>query len=88
MEPRNIVDEDMQERVSAEASVMNSRMQYYSRLTGSSDRLLVGICFLTFVALSKFQSSGSTVYNPLNQICYFCFLVRLLCALFLTYKVR
>lgn len=41
VEPRNIVDEDMQERVSAEASVMNSRMQYYSRLTGSSDRLLI-----------------------------------------------
>ncbi|MGH0153162.1 UNVERIFIED_CONTAM: hypothetical protein FKN15_056159 [Acipenser sinensis] len=41
VEPRNIVDEDMQERVSAEASVMNSRMQYYSRLTGSSDRQLI-----------------------------------------------
>ncbi|XP_036384941.1 sodium-coupled neutral amino acid transporter 9 isoform X1 [Megalops cyprinoides] len=41
VEPRNIVEEDAQERVSAEASVMNSRVHYYSRLTGSSDRLLV-----------------------------------------------
>ncbi|KAI1905344.1 hypothetical protein AGOR_G00015140 [Albula goreensis] len=40
VEPRNIV-EDASERVSAEASVMSSRVQYYSRLTGSSDRLLV-----------------------------------------------
>ncbi|KAG2466766.1 S38A9 protein, partial [Polypterus senegalus] len=41
VEPRNIVEEDAQERVSAAAAVMNSRMQYYSRLTGSSDRLLI-----------------------------------------------
>uniref|UniRef100_W5MY75 Neutral amino acid transporter 9 n=1 Tax=Lepisosteus oculatus TaxID=7918 RepID=W5MY75_LEPOC len=41
VEHRNIVEEDAQERVSAEASVMNSRLHYYSRLTGSSDRLLV-----------------------------------------------
>ncbi|XP_028661236.1 sodium-coupled neutral amino acid transporter 9 isoform X1 [Erpetoichthys calabaricus] len=41
VEPRNIVEEDTQERVSAAAAVMNSRMQYYSRLTGSSDRLLI-----------------------------------------------
>ncbi|KAG9353598.1 hypothetical protein JZ751_011718 [Albula glossodonta] len=40
VEPRNIV-EDASERVSAEASVMSSRVHYYSRLTGSSDRLLV-----------------------------------------------
>lgn len=40
VEPRNIVDEDPQERVSAEAAILNSRVHYYSRLTGSSDRLL------------------------------------------------
>lgn len=40
MEPRNIVGEDVQERVSAEAAVLSSRVHYYSRLTGSSDRLL------------------------------------------------
>ncbi|XP_030625599.1 neutral amino acid transporter 9 [Chanos chanos] len=40
VEPRNIVEEDAQERVSAEASVLSSRVHYYSRLTGSSDRLL------------------------------------------------
>lgn len=41
VEPRNIVDFDPQERVSAEAAILNSRVHYYSRLTGSSDRLLV-----------------------------------------------
>lgn len=41
VEPRNIVKDDVPERVSAEASVMSSRVHYYSRLTGSSDRLLV-----------------------------------------------
>lgn len=41
MEPRNIVDDDPQERVSAEAAILNSRVHYYGRLTGSSDRLLV-----------------------------------------------
>ncbi|MFT7815718.1 sodium-coupled neutral amino acid transporter 9 [Arapaima gigas] len=41
VEPRNIVEDDALERVSAEASVMSSRVNYYSRLTGSSDRLLV-----------------------------------------------
>uniref|UniRef100_A0A8C9R3A4 Neutral amino acid transporter 9 n=1 Tax=Scleropages formosus TaxID=113540 RepID=A0A8C9R3A4_SCLFO len=41
VEPRNIVEDDVQERVSAEAAVMSSRVSYYSRLTGSSDRLLV-----------------------------------------------
>lgn len=41
VEPRNIVDDDPQERVSAEAAILNSRVHYYSRLTGSSDRLLV-----------------------------------------------
>lgn len=40
VEPRNIVGEDVQERVSAEAAVLSSRVHYYSRLTGSSDRLL------------------------------------------------
>ncbi|CAB1424696.1 unnamed protein product, partial [Pleuronectes platessa] len=40
VEPRNIVDEDPQERVSAEAAILNSRVHYYGRLTGSSDRLL------------------------------------------------
>lgn len=40
VEPRNIVKDDPQERVSAEAAVLNSRVHYYSRLTGSSDRLL------------------------------------------------
>lgn len=41
VEPRNIVDDAQQERVSAEAAILNSRVHYYSRLTGSSDRLLV-----------------------------------------------
>uniref|UniRef100_H3CCG7 Neutral amino acid transporter 9 n=1 Tax=Tetraodon nigroviridis TaxID=99883 RepID=H3CCG7_TETNG len=41
VERRNIVDEDLQERVSAEAAILNSRLHYYGRLTGSSDRLLV-----------------------------------------------
>ncbi|XP_061119689.1 neutral amino acid transporter 9 [Conger conger] len=41
VEPRNIVEDDVPERVSAEASVMSSRVHYYSRLTGSTDRLLV-----------------------------------------------
>ncbi|XP_051539515.1 sodium-coupled neutral amino acid transporter 9 [Myxocyprinus asiaticus] len=41
VEPRNIVDDDVQERVSAAASVLSSRVHYYGRLTGSSDRLLV-----------------------------------------------
>uniref|UniRef100_A0A8D3AG45 Neutral amino acid transporter 9 n=1 Tax=Scophthalmus maximus TaxID=52904 RepID=A0A8D3AG45_SCOMX len=40
VEPRNIVDHDPQERVSAEAAILNSRVHYYGRLTGSSDRLL------------------------------------------------
>uniref|UniRef100_A0A673ALE9 Neutral amino acid transporter 9 n=1 Tax=Sphaeramia orbicularis TaxID=375764 RepID=A0A673ALE9_9TELE len=40
VEPRNIVGDDPQERVSAEAAILNSRVHYYSRLTGSSDRLL------------------------------------------------
>lgn len=41
VEPRNIVDDVQQERVSSEAAILNSRVHYYSRLTGSSDRLLV-----------------------------------------------
>ncbi|XP_042364859.1 sodium-coupled neutral amino acid transporter 9 [Plectropomus leopardus] len=40
VEPRNIVADDPQERVSAEAAILNSRVHYYGRLTGSSDRLL------------------------------------------------
>ncbi|TMS07964.1 neutral amino acid transporter 9 isoform X2 [Larimichthys crocea] len=40
VEPRNIVDDDPQERVSAEAAILNSRVHYYGRLTNSSDRLL------------------------------------------------
>ncbi|XP_076875828.1 neutral amino acid transporter 9 [Brachyhypopomus gauderio] len=40
VEPRNIVEDSAQERISAEASVLSSRVHYYSRLTGSSDRLL------------------------------------------------
>lgn len=42
VEPRNIIGDDPQERVSAEAAILNSRVQYYGKLTGSSDRLLVG----------------------------------------------
>lgn len=42
VEPRNIIGDDLQERVSAEAAILNSRVHYYGRLTGSSDRLLVG----------------------------------------------
>lgn len=41
VEPKYIVGDDVQERVSAEASALNSRVQYYGRLTASSDRLLV-----------------------------------------------
>ncbi|XP_037548373.1 sodium-coupled neutral amino acid transporter 9 [Nematolebias whitei] len=40
VEPRNIVEDDPQERISARAAILNSRLHYYSRLTGSSDRLL------------------------------------------------
>lgn len=40
VEPRNIVSDDPQERISAEAAVLNSRLHYYSRLTGSSDAVL------------------------------------------------
>uniref|UniRef100_A0A3Q1HY06 Neutral amino acid transporter 9 n=1 Tax=Anabas testudineus TaxID=64144 RepID=A0A3Q1HY06_ANATE len=40
VEPRNIIGDDLQERVSAEAAILNSRVHYYGRLTGSSDRLL------------------------------------------------
>uniref|UniRef100_A0A3Q3IUF3 Neutral amino acid transporter 9 n=1 Tax=Monopterus albus TaxID=43700 RepID=A0A3Q3IUF3_MONAL len=40
VEPRNIVDDEPQERVSAEAAILSSRVHYYSKLTGSSDRLL------------------------------------------------
>ncbi|XP_016377570.1 sodium-coupled neutral amino acid transporter 9-like [Sinocyclocheilus rhinocerous] len=40
VEPRNIVG-DVQERVSAEAAALSSRVHYYGRLTASSDRLLV-----------------------------------------------
>ncbi|XP_066507062.1 neutral amino acid transporter 9 [Hoplias malabaricus] len=40
VEPRNIVEDSAQERVSAEASILNSRVHYYGRLTASSDRLL------------------------------------------------
>ncbi|XP_038825933.1 sodium-coupled neutral amino acid transporter 9 [Salvelinus namaycush] len=40
VEHRNIVENDPSERVSAEASVLSSRVHYYSRLAASSDRLL------------------------------------------------
>uniref|UniRef100_A0A3Q2NQM5 Neutral amino acid transporter 9 n=1 Tax=Fundulus heteroclitus TaxID=8078 RepID=A0A3Q2NQM5_FUNHE len=40
VEPRNIVRDDPQERISAEAAILNSRVHYYSRLTGSSDTVL------------------------------------------------
>ncbi|KAM9307273.1 neutral amino acid transporter 9 isoform 1-T2 [Pholidichthys leucotaenia] len=40
VEPRKIVDVDPQERVSAEAAILNSRVHYYGKLTGSSDRVL------------------------------------------------
>ncbi|KAI4878837.1 hypothetical protein NFI96_033552 [Prochilodus magdalenae] len=40
VEPKNIVEDLAQERVSAEASALNSRVHYYGRLTASSDRLL------------------------------------------------
>ncbi|KAI5614234.1 sodium-coupled neutral amino acid transporter 9 [Silurus asotus] len=47
VEPRNIVEDSAQEqRVSAEASVLNSRVHYYGRLTASSDRLL--LCYLEY----------------------------------------
>lgn len=41
VEPKNIVEDSAQERVSSEASALNSRVHYYGRLTASSDRLLV-----------------------------------------------
>ncbi|XP_059394858.1 neutral amino acid transporter 9-like [Carassius carassius] len=41
VEPRNIVGDDVQERVSAEAAALRSRVHYYGRLTASSDPLLV-----------------------------------------------
>uniref|UniRef100_A0A8C6KG72 Neutral amino acid transporter 9 n=1 Tax=Nothobranchius furzeri TaxID=105023 RepID=A0A8C6KG72_NOTFU len=40
VEPRNIVDDDPQKRISAEAAILNSRVHYYGRLTASSDMLL------------------------------------------------
>ncbi|XP_046873216.1 sodium-coupled neutral amino acid transporter 9 isoform X3 [Hypomesus transpacificus] len=40
VEPRNIVENTPQERVTSEASVLSSRVHYYSKLTASSDRLL------------------------------------------------
>ncbi|XP_063067378.1 neutral amino acid transporter 9 [Engraulis encrasicolus] len=40
VEPRNIVDDATPERVSSEAAILSSRIHYYGRLTGSSDRLL------------------------------------------------
>lgn len=41
MERKNIINDGPQETVSAEAAVLNSRLHYYSRLMGSSDRQLV-----------------------------------------------
>ncbi|XP_059381355.1 neutral amino acid transporter 9 [Carassius carassius] len=41
VEHRNIVGDEVQERVSAEAAVLSSRVHYYGRLTASSDRPLV-----------------------------------------------
>lgn len=35
------MEDELPERVSAEAAVLSSRVHYYGRLTGSSDRLLV-----------------------------------------------
>ncbi|XP_030579901.1 neutral amino acid transporter 9 [Archocentrus centrarchus] len=40
VEPNNIIDDGPQEKISAEAAVLNNRLHYYSRLMGSSDRLL------------------------------------------------
>ncbi|XP_060765711.1 neutral amino acid transporter 9 isoform X2 [Neoarius graeffei] len=40
VEPRNIIEHSTHEQVSAEASALNSRVHYYSRLSASSDRLL------------------------------------------------
>ncbi|XP_052464800.1 sodium-coupled neutral amino acid transporter 9 isoform X2 [Carassius gibelio] len=41
VEHRNIVGDEVQERVSAEAAALSSRVHYYGRLTASSDRPLV-----------------------------------------------
>lgn len=49
VEPKNIVEDSAQERVSSEASVLNSRLHYYSRLTASSDKLLV-LCMTLLTA--------------------------------------
>uniref|UniRef100_A0A669DZK5 Neutral amino acid transporter 9 n=1 Tax=Oreochromis niloticus TaxID=8128 RepID=A0A669DZK5_ORENI len=40
VERKNIINDGPQETVSAEAAVLNSRLHYYSRLMGSSDRQL------------------------------------------------
>ncbi|XP_024864143.1 sodium-coupled neutral amino acid transporter 9 [Kryptolebias marmoratus] len=40
VEPRNIIKNDPQERISARAAILNSRLSYYGKLTGSSDALL------------------------------------------------
>lgn len=73
MEPRNIVDDDPQERVSAEAAILNSRVHYYSRLTGSSDRLLVGRPSTTalLLVLNLFSLGESRcVLLPWNRLAF------------------
>uniref|UniRef100_A0A3Q2GGF8 Neutral amino acid transporter 9 n=1 Tax=Cyprinodon variegatus TaxID=28743 RepID=A0A3Q2GGF8_CYPVA len=57
--PRNIVSDDPQERISAEAAVLNSRVQYYSRLTGSSDAVLVDV---------HLQSSGDGLQGHRHHV--------------------
>lgn len=73
VEPRNIVDDEQQERVSAEAAILNSRVHYYGRLTGSSDRLLVppgpSPGFLTVAGLrSLARGHGSPLWGKSNSI--------------------
>lgn len=62
MEPRNIVDDELQERVSAEAAILNSRLHYYGRLAGSSgsDRLLVPLSSPLLAFSVRFTSHSRT----------------------------
>lgn len=60
VEPRNIVEDSAQERVSAEASVLNSRVHYYGRLTASSDRLLV-------ICVPSILSPANDFIRPLHR---------------------
>lgn len=67
VEPRNIVEDDAQERVSAEAAVLSSRVHYYGRLTASSDRLLVCHCLLPISLQIPMHVSNVLFYVRTNK---------------------